>query len=95
MTLVYGNVSIARAAVDVLAHAGRPLTLGELQQRISETLGREVLRHSLRAAIYYHLNGREAWFDRCARGHYALAPHARNLFAAADSVRPVPPRPTG
>ena len=78
----YGNVSVARAAVEVLARAGRPLLLEEILVEVSHLLGRAVLPHSLRAALYYHLRGDDAWFERLGRGRYRLAPHGRKMAAA-------------
>ena len=81
MNVLYGNVSAARAAVEVLAAARRPLTLTELQHQVSDVLGRPVLGHSLRAAVYYHLGGEDAWFERAARGRYRLAPSGQDLLS--------------
>jgi hypothetical protein len=70
----YGNLSAARAAVEVLSDAGHSMTFDELRLGVSQRLGRPVKSHSLRAAVYYHLRGRNAWFERPGRGRYTLSP---------------------
>ena len=79
MVVTYGNVSVARAAVDVLASAEHPLTFDELRRGVTGVLGRPVKPHTLRAAVYYHLRRDDAWFERPARGRYRLTAAGKSV----------------
>jgi hypothetical protein len=67
-----GNGVVQRAVVKVLAAAQRPLTVLEAQTAVADLLGHSVSRGSVNYCLSTGTLGREARFERLARGCYQL-----------------------
>lgn len=73
------DISTARMALEVLIEANRPLRLDEIRVGVLSKYGKNIKAHSLRAALYYHLDGEKGWFDRAARGLYEVSSNGRSV----------------
>lgn len=65
--------TIAADIVDFLRHKKNGATTLEIREALGEVRRSEVLPHSVRSALYQHLDGNgEGLFVKLGRGHYGL-----------------------
>lgn len=67
-----GNGVVQRAVVQVLATAGQPLRLADVQAAVEELLGQSVSRNSVGWCLSTGARGDEPRFERVGHGCYQL-----------------------
>lgn len=70
--LKLGNGVVQAAVVKVLAVAGRPMRLAEVQTAVDALLGQPVSKDSINSCLFRGVRGKKPLFGRVGRGCYRL-----------------------